>query len=142
MLEWLKDEGFAVVNEKITITNSNPADSATQDPKPYENDLRDATDLPSIPIESLQPQPPAGKAELQVAGSRQQILDDQKDGGRSVLADEAYEEKEARNFLRRSPRKRATSILSSKDSFKGLRDRVPTSVHGRARGIIGVDGSN
>lgn len=128
--------------DNVNITNSNPAESATQDPKPYENDLRDATDLPSIPIQNCQPQPPAGKAELQAAGSRQQILDDQKDGGASVLADEAYEEKEAKNFLRRSPRKRATSALSSKDNFKGLRDRVPTSMHGRARGIIGVDGSN
>ena len=135
-------KAFEVDNEKISITNSDPADSATQDPKPYENDLRDATDLPSIPIQNRQPQPPAGKAELQAAGSRQQILDDQEDGGPSVLADEAYEEKEARKFLRRSPRKRATSTLSSKDSFKGLRDRVPTSMHGRARGIIGVDGSN
>lgn len=135
------EKAFDTENEKTTITHSNPADSATQDPKPYENDLRDATDLPSIPIQNRQPQPPAGKAELQAAGSRQQILDDQKDGGPSVLANEACEEKEARSFLRRSPRKRATSTLSSKDSFKGLRDRVPTSMHGRAGGIIGVDGS-
>lgn len=127
--------------ENTSITHSNSADSTTQDPKPYENDLRDATDLPSVPIKNRQPQPPAGKAELQAAGSRQQILDDQKDGGPGVLADEAYEEKEARSYLRRSPRKRANSTLSSKDGFKGLRDRVPTSMHGRARGIIGVDGS-
>ncbi|CAF9918753.1 hypothetical protein IMSHALPRED_004402 [Imshaugia aleurites] len=130
-----------VDNENTTITHSNPADSATQDLKPYENDLRDATDLPSIPIQHHQPQPPAGKAELQAAGSRQQILDDHNDGGPSVLEDEAYEEKEARSCLRRSPRKRAASTLSSKDGFKGLRDRVPTSMHGRAGGIIGVDGS-
>ena len=133
-------KAFDAENE-TTITHSNPTDSATQDPHPYENDLRDATDLQSIPMQNRQPQPPAGKAEFQAAGSRQQILDDEKDGGPSVLADEAYEEKEARNFLRRSPRKRATSTLSSKDGFKGLRDRVPTSMHGRAGGIIGVDGS-
>lgn len=134
-------KAFDAENENTTITRSNPADSATQDPKPYENDLRDATDLPSIPLQSRQPQPPAGKAELQAAGSRQQVLDDQKDGGPSVLADEAYEEKEARNSLKRSPRKGAPSTLSSKDGFKGLRDRVPTSMHGRAGGIIGVDTS-
>lgn len=134
-------KAFNANGAETTITHSNPTDSAIQDPKPYENDLRDATDLPSIPIKDRQPQPPAGKAELQAAGSRQQILDDQKDGGPSVLADEASEEKEARSFLRRSPRKRATSTLSSKDGFKGLRQRVPTSMHGRAGGIIGVDGS-
>lgn len=134
-------KAFDTDNEKTTVTHSNPADSGTQEPKPYENDLRDATDLPSIPIKNRQPEPPAGKAELQAAGSRQQILDDKKDGGPGVLVDEAYEEKEARGFLRRSPRKRAPSTLSSKDGFKGLRDRVPTSMHGRARGIIGVDGS-
>ena len=128
-------------SEKTTITHSSPTDSATQDPKPYENDLRDAADLSSIPIQNRQPQPPAGKAELQAAGSRQQILDDHEDGGPSVLADEAYEEKEAIDFSKRSQRKRTTSTLSSKDGFKGLRDRVPTSMHGRARGILGVDGS-
>ena len=125
-----------------TITHSNAADSTTQDLRPYENDLRTATDLASIPLSDRQPHPPSGKAEFQAAGSRQQILDDKNgSGGPSVLADEAYEEKEARSFVRRSTRKRATSALSSKDGFKGLRDRVPTSMHGRAGGIIGVDGS-
>ena len=128
-------------NEKNTVTNSDPAESAKQESKPYQNDLRNATDLPSVPIKDRQPQPPAGKAELQAAGSRQQILDDKNDGGPGVLADEAYEEREARNFVRRSPRKRATSSLSTTDSFKGLRERVTGSMHGRAGGIIGVDGS-
>jgi len=124
-----------------TVTGSDATDTITQEPKPYQNDLRNATDLPSIPIKYRQPQPPLGKAELQAAGSRQQILDDKKDGGVSVLAAEAYEEKEARNSMRQSPRKRATSTLSAKDSFKGLRDRVTGSMHGRTGGIIGVDGS-
>ncbi|KAK4690344.1 sphinganine C4-monooxygenase, partial [Lecanoromycetidae sp. Uapishka_2] len=124
-----------------TITGSDPRDSANQDPKPYQNDLRNATDLPSIPMNNRQPQPPAGKAELQAAGSRQQILDDKKDGGPTVLADEAYEEKEARKTSLQTPRKRATSAMSAKDSFKGLRDRVTGSMHGRTGGIIGVDGS-
>ena len=128
-------------NTKAPITNFDATESAVQDPKPYHNDLRDAVDLPSIPNKDLQPQPPTGKAEFQAAGSRQQILDDKKDGGPSILADEAREEKDARNFVRRSPRKRATSSLSSKDSFKGIRDRVTGSMHGRAGAIIGVDGS-
>lgn len=128
-------------NISSTITNSNIADSTTQKPEPYQNDLRNATDLASVPIKNRQPQPPAGKAELQAAGSRQQILDDKKDGGSSILADEAYEEKEAKASLRRSTRKRATSTISAKDSFKGLRDRVTGSMHGRTGGIIGVDGT-
>ncbi len=122
------------------ITNSDPASSTTSSPQPYENDLRTAIDLPSIPLQSRHPQAPSGKAELQAAGSRQQVLDDKKDGGASVLADEAKEEKEARSYALRTPRKRATSSLSTKDSFKGLRERVTGSRHGRS-GIIGVDGS-
>ncbi|KAL2053384.1 hypothetical protein ABVK25_006378 [Lepraria finkii] len=128
-------------DEVSPIASSKPTDSIDQDPKPCQNDLRDATDLPSIPIKNRQPQPPAGKVESQAAGSRQQILDGKKDGGPSVVADESYEDKEAINSVRRSPRKRATSTLSAKDSFKGLRDRVTGSMHGRTGGIIGVDGS-
>lgn len=124
------------------ITNSNAADSMAQDPEPYQNETRDVMDLPSVPIRNRQPRIPAGKAELQAAGSRQQILDDKKDGGPSVLADEAYEEKEAKATLRKGPRSRVTNTLSAKDSFKGLRDRVTgSSMHGRAGAIIGVDGS-
>lgn len=128
-------------DEVSPITSSEPTDSIDQDPKPCQNDPRDATDLPSIPIKNRQTQPPAGKAESQAASSRQQILDGKKDGGPSVVADESYEDKEAINSVRRSPRKRATSTLSAKDSFKGLRDRVTGSMHGRTGGIIGVDGS-
>lgn len=124
-----------------TITGSDPKDSVTHDAKPYQDDLRNATDLPSIPIKNRQPQPPAGKAELQAAGSRQQVLDDKKDGGASVLVDEAHEEKEACNASKWTSRKRTSSTLSAKDSFKGLRDRVTGSMHGRTGGIIGVDGS-
>lgn len=124
-----------------TVTGSDRSDSVIQDAEPYQNDLRNATDLSSTSIKNRQPQPPSGKAELQAAGSRQQVLDDKRDGGASVLVDEAYEEKEARNSIRKSPRKRATSTLSAKDSFKGFRDRVTGSMHGRTGGIIGVDGS-
>lgn len=128
-------------NGKISITNSNAADSATQDLRPYENDLRAATGLQSIPSKDLQPAVPAGKAEYQAAGSRQQVLDDKNDGGLEVLKEEAREEKEARKTVKKSTRRRATSSVSQADSFKGLRDRIPGSMHGRAGGILGVDGS-
>lgn len=86
------------------VTDSAAADSATQDHKPYQNGLQDAVEVSSVPIRDRQPQPPIGKAELQAAGSRQQILE------------EPYEEKEAKTSLRRGPRSRATSTLSAKDS--------------------------
>ena len=126
-------------NQENTITNSDVAESASQDIRPYENELRDATGLQSIPAKDLQPAAPAGKAKYQAAGSRQQILDDPKDGGPEVLKEEAREEKEARAMLKDSPRRRATGSISQADSFKGLRDRIPGSTHGRAGGILGVE---
>ena len=117
-------------DEISPVTGSDSAKSLTQDAKPYQDDLRNATGLPSIPMTDRQPQPPSGKAELQAAGSRQQILDDERDGGASVLAEEAYEEKEARTAALRSPRERAASTLSVKDSFKGLRERVTIACTG------------
>ena len=134
-------KAFDTDNEVSPVTQSNAADSATQDPKPYQNDLQDAKDLPAIPAQNRQPQPPAGKAELQAAGSRQQVLDDKKDGGPGVLFDESHEEKQAVASLNRSSRQRTTSTISAKESFKGLRDRVTGSRHGRTGGIIGMDGS-
>ena len=138
-------KAFDSDNQISPITQSNITDSTIQDPKPYETDLQDAKSLSLIPLQSSLPHPPPGKAELQAAGSRQQVLDDQRDGGPSVLIDESYEEKEAAKAAssssNRTARKRTTSSLSAKDSFKGLRDRVTSSRHGRTGGIIGVDGS-
>ncbi|KAL8951743.1 MAG: hypothetical protein Q9222_002293 [Ikaeria aurantiellina] len=128
------------VNEKTTITHSNPSDSVTQDLKPYENEKRDTSDLSSVPLKNQQPFPPWGKAELQAAGSRQQVLDDKKSGGAQVLIEEAAEEKEARKLVRSSGRRRTTSSFSQ-DSLKGLKDMVTGSMHGRAGGILGVESS-
>ena len=123
-----------------SVTGSDPIESKTQAPQPYTNDLKNATDLSSILAADRKPDPVSGKAELQAAGSRQSVLDDKKTGGPSVLADEADEEQQARNnFVRRSPRKRATSGLS-KDGLMGLKDRMTGTGHGRTAGIIGVDG--
>ena len=124
----------ALDNEHLQpITNSDPTLSTTQSPKPYQDILSDssATSLP---------QPPAGKATLQAASSRQQILDDENAGGAGVLAEETYEEIGAKNSIRRSPRKRAASALSAKDRLGGLRERVTGSMHGRTGAILGVDG--
>ncbi len=58
-----------------------------------------------------------------------------------MLAEEAQEEKEARSLLRRSPRKGTASSISKNDSFRGLRERVAGSMHGRTGGIIGMESS-
>ncbi|MCJ1470219.1 hypothetical protein MMC07_008864 [Pseudocyphellaria aurata] len=128
-------------NEQVPVTGSDVSQSATQDLGPYENELSNATDLQSIPIKYQQPSAPAGKAEYQAAGSRQQVLDDKKDGGIDVLQDEAREEQLARTALKRSTRRRTQSSVSQADSFKGLRDRITGSMHGRTGGILGVESS-
>ncbi|KAL8727703.1 MAG: hypothetical protein Q9166_005876 [cf. Caloplaca sp. 2 TL-2023] len=125
-------------HEQTTITHSNVADSATQDPRPYQDDKKNAIDLASVSLKDQQPLPPPGKAELQAAGSRQQVLDDKNGGGPRVLAQEAAEEKEARSLLRRNGRRTASS-LSQTDSLKGLKDRVTGSMHGRAGALIGME---
>ena len=126
-------------NEK-PITGSDLAKSKIQSVRPYQDEKRNAINLPSIPSSDQNPYPPSGKADLQAAGSRHQILDDKKSGGPCVLAEEAQEEIQARNMTRRSPRKRSTSALS-KDGLMGLKDRMTGAGHGRTAGIIGVDGS-
>lgn len=125
-------------SQKNTVTHSDPAESTSQTLHPYEEDIKTATDLSSIPESAQQPSATAGKAEYQAAGSRQQILDDKKSGGPDVLREEASEEQDAKGMLRRSPRKRAKS--SSKETLAGLRDRVSGAggMH-RGAGIIGVD---
>ncbi|KAL8750655.1 MAG: hypothetical protein Q9184_006346 [Pyrenodesmia sp. 2 TL-2023] len=126
-------------NKKTTITHSNIANSATDDPQPYQDDKKNALDLSLLPFQDQQPLPPPGKADLQAAGSRQQVLDDQKNGGRSVLIQETAEEKEARSLLNRSGRRRTASSLSQTDSLKGLKDRVTGSMHGRVGAILGME---
>ena len=122
------EKKFGFLNADTSITQSNPAESANQATSPYQTDIPAIT---SIPI------PPRGKAELQAASSRQQVLDDRQNGGPQVLVQEAAEEqKEVRALQKRSKRRRAAS--SSEGPLKGLRERVKGSMHGGA-GIIGVE---
>lgn len=121
-------------NERA-ITGSDAAESATYAVKPYQEELSDFKNVKSINSEAPLPPIPHGKADVQAAASRQQVLEDPAAGGKSVLAEEGEEEVQAQKANRRSPRKRA---LSSKDSFKGLRDRVTGSMH-CGSGIMGVN---
>ena len=123
------------------ITNTEPASaSATSDHRPYQHELRDSTLLRLIPTESQQPSAPAGKAEQQAAGSREQVLEDPHDGGAHILLEEAAEEKEARSMIRKSNRRRTASSLTQSEGLRGLRERV--SIHGRTGGILGMEHSH
>ena len=118
------------------VTGSMSSDSLRSPPEPYENEIQDAKVSTHLSLLKRKPHTPAGKAEFQAAGSRQQILEDP-DAGAGVLEDEAREEIHAQQSTRLSPRKRA---LSTKDSFKGLRDRIPSNALCQS-GMIGVNGN-
>ena len=123
-----------------TITNTDSTESLKQDKRPYENEKQHAGLLRSIPSNQIQPKVPAGKAELQAAGSREQVLEDTQNGGRRILVEETQEEKEARCVVRRSNRRRTASSLTQSDGLRGLRERV--SIHGRTGGILGMEHSH
>jgi len=133
----------ALDKDLATITHSQPSDSLTTPPGAlYANSLPPSSHLASIPLTHKQPQPPAGKAAFQAAGSRQQILDDRAGGGVQVLMAEAKEERAAEGLLKRSTRQRAKS--SSKDTLAGLRERVSgagpgVGAHGRGVGVLGME---
>lgn len=121
-------------------TNAKPGDSALSKslfrPQTPNEDIS-AGRLLSSPEEDRQPTS-LKKAELQIAESRQQVLDDDEAGGFEVLVEESREEKDARRLPSKNRRKPSTSI-SGTDSLRGLGDRVAASMHGRAGGIIGME---
>lgn len=84
---------------------------------------------------------PLGKPTEQARDSMSQVLQDGENGGVSVLAQEAMEEKEALISLKRNTRKKAVSSGSQAGSLRSLTDRVPGSLHGRAGAIIGLERS-
>lgn len=120
--------------------NSDAAESRIEEPRPFESALRDATNLQSINSKNQQPLSLlAGKAERQATKSRQQVLDDTTDGGPQVLKDEAREEKEASWAMLKQ--RRTPASVTQADSFKGIRDRISGSMHGRTRGVLGMESS-
>jgi sphinganine C4-monooxygenase len=121
--------------DQDNISQSNPSQSLEAELSPYESEEKNASTLAKQAQAQLDPNIPEGKAALQALGSRQQILDDQAGGGVQVLVEEAAEEREAQRVLRRSPRKKTVSQASSAP-LKGLRDRVNTSLHGKASGVL------
>lgn len=124
--------------ELAPITKSEPADSVKTDSAPYQLESSNATAAAKRTHARTVPQIPAGKAQQQALGSRQQILDDKAGGGMSVLVEEAAEEREAQRVLRRSQRKKTMPSTPSA-GLMGLRDRMNTSLHGKGSGILGVE---
>ena len=128
------------------VTGSDTKDSKTPNLQPYQDDIANATSLSPISSQDLQPSPPAGKAQAQATGSRQQILDDVSiAGGRQILAQEAREEKEVQQQQQQvhskpvSARQRTRSSLSQADALRGLQGRIPISRHGRTGSLLGMD---
>lgn len=118
---------------KISI-NLDAAESGIEEPRPYESALQDAENPKSQRVLSL-----ARTAERQATESRQQVLSDNTDGGPHVLKDEAREEKDASWAMLK---RRTPASVTQADSFKGLRDRITGSLHGRTRGVLGMESSS
>lgn len=118
---------------KISI-NFDAAESGIEEPRLYESALQDPKNPKSQQVLSL-----ARTAERQATESRQQVLGDITDGGPQVLKDEAREEKEASWAMLK---RRTPASVTQADSFKGLRDRITGSLHGRTRGVLGMESSS
>ncbi|KAI9780627.1 MAG: hypothetical protein M1816_002788 [Peltula sp. TS41687] len=117
-----------------TIPES-PDDSSSQIDS-REND----SDTPRVGVEAQLNIPP-GKATEQARDSMIQVLQDKENGGASVLAQEAVEEKEAQTSLKRNAKKTVSSA-SQAGSLRSLSDRVQGSLHGRAGAMIGLESSH
>lgn len=118
---------------KISL-NLDAAESGIEEPRPYESALQDAKNPKNQRVLSL-----ARTAERQATESRQQVLGDITDGGPQVLKDEAREEKDASWAMLK---RRTPASVTQADSFKGLRDRITGSLHGRTRGVLGMESSS
>ncbi|KAI9759717.1 MAG: hypothetical protein M1835_000321 [Candelina submexicana] len=129
------------VDQDGFITHSNPASSLSQRVEPYQNDLANSTILKSLGPQQIKPFAPSGKATQQAAGSREQVLEDRKDGGFGIVLEEAEEEKDAKLASRRTARKRSSGSTMQAGNFKGLRERVNGSLHGRTGARLGVESS-
>ena len=130
---------FDAEQSNATASDSNLSTSLVQPQKLTDDTPSSSRGLQTIPGTDRQ-SAPLTKGELQVADSRQQVLEDNEAGGIEVLLEESHEERDARRLLSRDRnRRKTTNSISGTESLKGLRDRVAGSMHGRAGGIIGME---
>nr|POE86554.1 sphingolipid c4-hydroxylase sur2 [Quercus suber] len=120
--------------DAASVTASDVKDSVQSAPNPYQADVARATSAARSAHSIAEPRVPSGKASQQALASRQQILDDVKGGGVSVLVAETAEEAKMQSRVRQSTRKRATSL-----SLRGLAGRVGEALHGKSSGVLGVE---
>ncbi|EXJ83506.1 C4-hydroxylase [Capronia coronata CBS 617.96] len=75
-----------------------------------------------------------GQAKKQASASQRQVLEDKENGGARILKEEAREEQEARQSLRRNTRRKSGFDAMS------ISDRVAGSLHNRSPTILHADG--
>lgn len=113
------------------LTTSTRSDSTSSvSPNPYNPPAGTPTARPTEPLI------PSGKALQQALSSRQQVLDDRKNGGLSILLEEASEER-AEVVAQKSVRPKRKRTTSS--GLKGLADWMSEGLHGKGTGVLGVE---
>ncbi|KAK5129957.1 hypothetical protein LTR08_002674 [Meristemomyces frigidus] len=104
---------------------------------PYKSEVSQATPT-ARSVQTAVSEPLSGKALQQAIGSRQQVLDNQRDGGMSVLAEECAEEAKAQQYLQKSQRISSRKSATS-TGLKSLADRVGETLQGKSSGVLGVE---
>ena len=102
---------------------------------PYESEISQATPTARA-VQTVLSEPLSGKALQQAIASRQQVLDDERDGGISVLAEEAAEETKAQQYSQKAQRRGTRKSVTS-TGLKGLADRVGETLQGKSSGVLG-----
>jgi sphinganine C4-monooxygenase len=125
-----------------TVTASDPAESkrlADSDSEP---------DPITAMYAEMKPAAPAGKAAMQAAVSRRQVLDDKQGGGMGVMREEAAEEEreiarqqqQQQQLQQQSQQRRRTRNKSSSNaaegSLKGLSDKVAGALHSGVGSVL------
>lgn len=76
----------------------------------------------------------------QAAVSQQQVQEDEAHGGQRVIEEEQLEEREMRQMLRRSSRRKTGSFDPKSDGLWNLTGRMTNGLHGRSTAILHTDG--
>ena len=80
------------------------------------------------------------RAARQVAASQQQSQEDETYDGQKIIEGEQSEEREMRQTLRRSTRRKTGSFDPKSDGLWGLTGRMTNGLHGRSTAILHTDG--
>ena len=115
------------------VTESDVRLSKTEAESPYANEYKDSVIMNEDLNNAVKPAIPAGKAEKQAAGSREQVLQDKQDGGVQIIQEEMEEERIARHGGVVHSRSLSKGEMGT---LKGLRQRMnSTSLPGCTGGV-------